>query len=131
MAGSSIIDFATYRQFHTAKRTGAEALEEFALTTCEEAFLHRDWQRFAYWHRVYCHIRKPVKAGNGPSDAPRRRRRQRCREQRCSAGAGTEAKYRDHRHIGRCLSELQRLRLTVLPERRDASLAAASPTSLR
>lgn len=67
MAGSSIIDFATYRQFHAAKRTGAEALEEFALTTCEEAFLHRDCQRFAYWHRVYCHIRKPVKAGSGPS----------------------------------------------------------------
>jgi hypothetical protein len=53
---SDVIDFYWEWQKRQANRQSS-AMADFALDNCEETIRRRDWDGFAYWHRIYCRER--------------------------------------------------------------------------
>lgn len=51
--GADVIDFFWEWQ----KRRSRNGLAELALDKCAETYKRRDWDGFAYWHRIYCRQR--------------------------------------------------------------------------
>ncbi|HTZ80177.1 MAG TPA: hypothetical protein VMC10_19865 [Stellaceae bacterium] len=62
MSEAPLVDLRAER----ARRAGARnanALADYALTQCEEAYRQRDWPRFGYWYRLYLSVRRRMPAG--------------------------------------------------------------------
>jgi hypothetical protein len=57
MHDSSVIDLASERRCRR-ERPRRSNLREHALDKCEEAFVLRDWDGFAYWQAVFQRERK-------------------------------------------------------------------------
>jgi hypothetical protein len=60
-----IVDFWEWYQRREARRYNT--LASYALDKCEDAFLRRKWNSFAYWHAIY--LRERPKS---PSSSVRR-----------------------------------------------------------
>jgi hypothetical protein len=57
-----IVDFWEWYRRREARRQNP--LASYALDKCEDAFLWRDWNSFAYWHAIY--LRERPKSPSSP-----------------------------------------------------------------
>jgi hypothetical protein len=78
MSELSLIDFLPYKRTQIPSRTRAsDGCARLALDMCERKFLHKDWEGFRRWFRVFRELRQgssspaaivplPVRPRSGP-----------------------------------------------------------------
>jgi hypothetical protein len=68
MSDSNVINF-TCEWYRRNSADRSNRIGELALGRCEEAFLRRDWEGFAHWHRIFGRARQATNGGVGKGGA--------------------------------------------------------------